>query len=202
MSGNVVSDADRTKVQGGRAAVEAAAVNEYHRLWAAAVRMLARCRPGLPSTVRRDEAADVVQEAISRALAKADQCQRGKSAGAWVMGFLVKILAERGRQARREERAAAFDPALDADHLPGSVPDLSVVDRDGPLFDVALAGLRPADRAVLELLRDEDLTSRELARRLGLPSDGAARVARHRALAAVKTECRRLAAERGEEVIP
>ena len=172
MSGKAVSDADRTSTQGGRAAVEVAAVEEYDRFWAAAVRTVASGRPGLPAAARRDEAAEVVQEAIGRALAKADQCQPGKSAGAWVMGFVINVLAERSRRAGREARTAAVDPALDVDHLRGRVPNPSIVDREGPLFHVALARLRPAERHLLELLRDEDLTSRELARRLGLPSEG------------------------------
>ena len=202
MSGRSVSHAGRTTVHGGRAAVEVAAVDEYPRLWAAVVRMIANGRPGLSTAARHHEADEVVQEAIGRALAKADQCQPGKSAGAWVMGFVFNVLAERSRQVGREERSAVGAPAFDLDHLPGRVPNPSIVDREGPLFDLALAHLRPPERDLLELLREEELTSRELAQRLGLPSEGAARIARHRALKAVKAECSRLTAEQGEEVIP
>lgn len=202
MSAKATSNVDRSTFGGGRAAVEVAVVDGYGSFLAAALNAIGRRRRGLSANARRDEATEAVQEAIGRALAKADECRADRSAVAWVMGFVFRVCAERCRKSAREARLAAAEQRVDVDDLPGKVPIPLVAEDEGQRFEVALTCLRPTDREVLELLRVEDLSSHALARRLGLPTDGAARVARHRAVKAVKAACSRLAAEQRDEVIP
>ncbi len=142
--------------------------------------------------LRRDEAAERVQEvldeSVRRALAAAGRFDEERSAAAWLLGIAARVLHE-----QRRERAARPVPASD---LGGDawreVLESLVAAPDGEAavirLDVrqALARLGEADRAALERRYFDGLDGDELARALGAPSAGAARVRVCRALQALR----------------
>lgn len=142
--------------------------------------------------LRRDEAAERVQEvldeSVRRALAAAERFDAGRSAAAWLLGIAARVLHE-----QRRERAARPVPASDLGDEPWrEVLDSLYAAPDGEAavirLDVrqALARLNDADRAALERRYFDGLDGDELARALGAPSAGAARVRVCRALQALR----------------
>jgi RNA polymerase sigma-70 factor (ECF subfamily) len=144
--------------------------------------------------LRRDEVAERVQEvldeSVRRALAAAGRFDVGRSASAWLLGIAARVLHE-----QRRERAARPVPASDLggdawrEVLDGlyAVPDgeAAVIRLD---VRQALARLGEADRAALEGRYFDGLDGEELARALGAPSAGAARVRVCRALQALRAQ--------------
>lgn len=142
--------------------------------------------------LRRDEVAERVQEvldeSVRRALAAAGRFDAGRSAAAWLLGIASRVLHE-----QRRERAARPVPASDLGgdawrEVLGSLVAAPEGEAAVIRLDVrqALARLGEADRAALERRYFDGLDGDELARALGAPSAGAARVRVCRALQALR----------------
>ncbi len=127
-------------------------------------------------------AEDVAQEAVRLALEAIRDGRIEDSAG--LPGFLFRtaehICLHRARSAVREQRAlrrlGADGGAVDESPLRALI---SAEEQSG--IREALGRLEPADRQIIELSYREELSSEEIARRLGMTA-GAVRVRRHRAI--------------------
>ncbi len=112
---------------------------------------------------------DLVQEALSRALARGRLCDL-RDPGAYLRVAIVRIASNERRRLGRWRRA-----------LPRAAPVEEQWASDYPSDLDDLARLSPEDRALLYLTVVEGFPLGEVARQLG-SSEGAVRMRRHRAL--------------------
>jgi RNA polymerase sigma factor (sigma-70 family) len=135
-----------------------------------------------PRAVRRQEADDVVHQAMEKALERrATYDPALGTVAAWVHGFVVNVAYSHARAVRR---GATADPAawdrLAADLAPPA--DAADARLDLPVY---LDRLTPDQRAILDFRYRDGLDGDALAARLGI-SSGAARVRLCRALDAAR----------------
>jgi RNA polymerase sigma-70 factor (ECF subfamily) len=152
----------------------AEALLEQHQkeVYNVALRML-----GEPSA-----AEDAAQDALLRAFTRLDLYREGEPFGAWLHGIVrnrcIDIL-------RSRTRAAAVYPLLPAAQADAESDAIRSLEAQG--VRRALSRLPSRDRALLVLRYWEDRPMEEVARSLGM-TDGAARVALHRARRALAGE--------------
>lgn len=121
-------------------------------------------------TGTRSEAEEVVQDAFMRAWREAPSFDRTRgSALAWLVTLTrnrsIDVVRSRRRRALHEDESAAAEPP---ETPPG--PELALVDTQrAAAVREALATLRPAQRAVLDLAYFSGLSHSEIAERLGQP---------------------------------
>lgn len=133
-----------------------------------------------------DLAAEVLGETVCRALEGAARYDPSRSAVPWLLGIAHHVLLDRHRSWAREHRNRADPSDRDGsfwaalDQLASPSNNLDVGDRLA-VRDV-LDGLDSAARHVLECRFYRGLDGDDLARELGAPSTGAARVRVCRAL--------------------
>lgn len=123
---------------------------------------------------RRQEAEEIVSEAMKRALEKQDDFEPTQGdLGAWLHGFLTRVTSEFCRKLRKRPLQPPAD--LDApESPPDQVPDFR-------LLSAMLNHLSPEDRAIVEDYHLRGYSHREIAGRLGI-SEGTARQRARRAL--------------------
>lgn len=156
--------------------------------------------------LRRDEVAEqayeVLDETVRRALARPETLDPSRSAFHWLVGIGGNVLRERARNMARERRhvthADLGDQAWTAlvSQLQRGPSDAAVGDRID--LHEALVRLDPGSRQTLECRFFRDLDGEELAEALGAPSLEAARTRVCRALQRLRNQ---LGAE-GPEVTP
>jgi RNA polymerase sigma factor (sigma-70 family) len=132
---------------------------------------------------------EILNESVSRALKNAEKFEMGRSATAWLMGFALRVLQEQRRgRARRPVVQSDLGDAAWRQALEG----LCTVDSDAATIRLdirqALARLDEPQRRVVELRYFKGLDGEELARALGAPTAGAARVRLTRALQALRLQ--------------
>lgn len=153
-----------------RVALADTAVGE--RLVAAARTFLAARSGG---ALARD-AAEIVQEASTRALARAATFDPSRDVVAWLVGFVINVAREHVRD--RAARTAAPQLADLAADLGRPVADAAA---DRELVARLLAQLSAADRELVRLVYTDDLPFAEVGPLLGT-TETAARVRHHRLL--------------------
>jgi RNA polymerase sigma-70 factor (ECF subfamily) len=136
---------------------------------------VARHTPALREAARRltgsrDEAEDLVQDAVMRAWTFWDRFEPGSNARAWLHRILVNTFINAYRKQRRERelfRLAAEESRREAH----TAIEYRYAQRDGVGDEVgsALATLPAEFRAVVELVDLADLSYREVATELGCP---------------------------------
>ncbi|HTU90097.1 MAG TPA: sigma-70 family RNA polymerase sigma factor [Gemmataceae bacterium] len=140
--------------------------------------------------LRRGEAeervAEVLNEAVKRALQSAASFDPRRSAIAWLMGFALRILQE-----QRHPRRAVVQSDLGAEAWRGALEELcSTDDAEATTIRLdirqALERLDKQQRRAIELRYFKGLDGEELARALDAPTAGAARVRLARALQALR----------------
>jgi RNA polymerase sigma-70 factor (ECF subfamily) len=159
-------------------AVFAAVERLRKRLWAHCYRM----------TGRRADADDLCQEAIARAIERADDLIATTRADAWLFRIATTICLDHLRRTNRIERVTELvDPILlDDTAAPPDDPETAVIRRDDVRFAivVALQRLAPKPRAVLLLHDVCGLELADVAATLGTNAN-AAKATLHRARAAL-----------------
>lgn len=118
-------------------------------------------------TGARDDADDLVQDTVERALAKRHQFRVGSNVRAWLFSIMHNIHIDGVRRVRDAV-------SLDADDAPENLPELStpatqssrLLGRD---IQAALAALPSEQREVLLLVTLEDMPYEEVAQSLGIP---------------------------------
>lgn len=136
--------------------------------------------------LRRDEIADrvaeVLNEAVKRALQSAAAFDPQRSATAWLMGFALRILQEQRHPHRVVVQSdlgdAAWRGALEEMCAAGN-EEATTIRLD---IQQALKRLDESQRRAIELRYFQGLDGEELARTLDAPTAGAARVRLARAL--------------------
>ncbi len=121
-------------------------------------------------TGSRDEADDLVQDAVMRAWTFWDRFEPGSNARAWLHRILVNTFINAYRKRRRERelfRLAGEESRREA----CTTSELRWAERDwlGDEVGAALASLPSEFRAVVELVDLRDLSYREVATTLGCP---------------------------------
>jgi RNA polymerase sigma factor (sigma-70 family) len=135
-----------------------------------------------------ENVAEVLNEAVKRALQVAASFDPQRSATAWLMGFALRILQE-----RRHPRRAVVQSDLGEEALRGALAELSAAD-DAETATIrldmqqALGRLDERQRRVIELRYFEGLDGEDLARAVDAPTTGAARVRLTRALQALRSQ--------------
>jgi RNA polymerase sigma factor (sigma-70 family) len=142
--------------------------------------------------LRREEVADrvaeLLNEAVRRALQGAASFDPARSATAWLMGFALRILQEQ----RRANRRAVVQSDLGDEAWRGVLEELcSAEDAEAAIIRLdiqqALTRLDERQRLAIESRFIKGLDGEELARALDAPTAGAARVRVARALQALRT---------------
>jgi RNA polymerase sigma-70 factor (ECF subfamily) len=158
-------------------AVLAAVERLRKRLWAHCYRM----------TGRRADADDLCQEAIARAIERADDLAATTRADAWIFRIATTVCLDHLRRSRRVERVTELvDPVVLDDTAAPDDPQATVIRRDDVRFAVvvALQRLAPKQRAALLLHDVCGLELADVATTLGTNAN-AAKAALHRARAAL-----------------
>ncbi len=136
------------------------------------------------------EAEDATQEALVRAWQRWDALRDGERAGAWFGRILVNVCRDRLR-ARRPPAVRWRDPSASID------PSVRLGERDA--LDEAFARLTVEQRIVVALRYYLDLSTEEIAERMGIPR-GTVKSRLHHALRALRAAYE--AEERAIEVRP
>jgi len=121
------------------------------------------------------EAEDAAQDAFLRAFTRIDLYREGEPFGAWLHGIVRNRSLDALRSRARAGAAYPIEPAGVRDAEAEALRDL-----EAQTVRRALARLAARDRTLLVLRYWEDRPLEEIARSVGL-TDGAARVALHRA---------------------
>lgn len=161
----------------------------YAHLLAQAMILIHKRRPWLKESRKLQLAEEIVQEALSRAWQAGSKYDRSRRPMAWLMGFIINVVQEalRGDGSRKVVRATDLGE-VDWEQILTTlrVPDGSLVDEYRSIVSQARQELSEPQKRILALHFDQQLEGQELARQMGLPSAGAARVAKHRALEALR----------------
>jgi RNA polymerase sigma factor (sigma-70 family) len=177
----------------GRAERISSAVDrEYEPLLRSVAVMVARSDVRLRWAAVMDLAREVLDEAVGEALEHAGAFDPSRSAAAWIRGIAARVLAGRRRSETRGRRFIGAS-ALGEQAWQGALARLASRPTGEAVagrldLEQALAGLSAADRRILVLRYYEGLDGAELARTLGLPTAGAARVQVCRALRALRDQ--------------
>ncbi|WP_154795797.1 SigE family RNA polymerase sigma factor [Occultella kanbiaonis] len=137
-------------------------------------------------TLDRDEASDLLQEALARTYARWPTLSRSQGDPyPYVRRILVNLRTDRWRKRQRQHEAEAlWSSRSSRDHHtapdPGSSPD------DGAFLAAALSGLTTRQRRVVALRYLEDLSVEETATTLGM-SQAAVKMAASRAATHLRT---------------
>ncbi|MDI3297908.1 MAG: sigma-70 family RNA polymerase sigma factor [Bacillota bacterium] len=135
---------------------------------------LARIYGAAARLVGRQEAEDLVQEAVLRAFRSLDGFRGGARFATWLYRIVVNLCVDHGRRRSRrewrEEPLEATERAAEGAAGAGHDPEAALLAAERQqLVQAALAEL-PADYRVVILLRDvEGLTYEEVAELTGLP---------------------------------
>ena len=132
-----------------------------------------RCVREAVRVLPRDDAEEVVQEALIRAWLRRDGCRSPETPLPWLLEITRNETRRLlGRQVRRGSLELLAAAPLEDDALAGAAARVTI--------EQAVRTLADGDRRVLHLRYAEDLTQAEVARRLGLP-EGTVKVRLHRA---------------------
>jgi RNA polymerase sigma factor (sigma-70 family) len=138
----------------------------------------------------RESAEDLLGEATGEALAHAANFDPKRRPGAWVRGIAARLLLSRRRQRARSRRCVSATVLGEEgwERALAQLCDAPADDEVARRLDLrqALDRLPAEDRLVLELRYYRDLSADDLARELGLPTPGSARVRLCRALQALR----------------
>jgi RNA polymerase sigma-70 factor (ECF subfamily) len=165
-------------MSGTPSVVLAAVERQRKRLWAHCYRM----------TGRRADADDLCQEAIARAIERADELAAASSVEGWLFRIATTVCLDHLRRQARVERATELvDPVVFDDvPAPPDDPERTAIRRDDVRFAVvvALQHLPPRQRAVLLLHDVCGLPLADMAP-MASPNANAAKAMLHRARAAL-----------------
>jgi len=119
-----------------------------------------------------NEAEDIAQDALLRAWRRRSTLRDGARRKEW-LGTIVR------NEAFRQHRRLRPDPVDGAEDWEGAEDERIVSTVERADLHAALERLSERDRKLIELHYEEDLTSKAIARRLGIP-DGTVKVRLHR----------------------
>jgi RNA polymerase sigma factor (sigma-70 family) len=164
--------------------------DNYKHLCASALAVILNRHRGMKEQQLIDLAEEVVHEAISRALTKAAEFDPSRRPVPWLMRFILNVLMESGRRAKRHPRQSDFGDITWNQLLASLCCDASSVALTAylPRLDQALGRIANEQREILLYRFKKGLDGEELAQAVGAPSSGAARVRLHRALVALRQE--------------
>lgn len=121
-------------------------------------------RFGRTLTRHREDADDLVQQAIERALKSQDQWQPGTRVDSWMFRIMQNAWIDELRA--RERRGQTFVPEEEGEHVGVSTTDAQI---DSIAVRKALAQLGDEQRAVVGLVLVEGLPYKEAAQVLDIP---------------------------------
>lgn len=137
---------------------------------------------------RHERVVEIANEAVRRVLERSEDFDPRQPAIAWLTGFARNVVHEQGRGRRRRPVCESdldepvWNAALARLFVPGCAEDDPLLARAREAF----RRLAEVDRRVLDLALVQGLDSAAVAREMGFPSAGAARVRRCRALRALR----------------
>lgn len=158
------------------------------RMNAAARAFLGRQATLMTATQRVAEAEVIVQEAASRAWARRSRFNRSKDVVNWLVGFVRNVAREFGKKRGRRADCSAND---------GTHVEAVALDLARPIDEIVcekllvghlLAQLTPAERTVIQMKFEDDLTCAEIGKRIGV-AENAVRVRVFRVIGKLKLLC-------------
>jgi DNA-directed RNA polymerase specialized sigma24 family protein len=178
--------------------LRSAIARDYRRLCGYVATLVRRFEGPMRHDMVCERVDEVVAEAVGRALERSDAYDPRRSAFHWVTGIAINVMREARRRAGRPDQVrqadlgeAAWRRVLESLIDPATDQDGTETER----LRWALAGLRQSDRQLLELGYVRGLDGTALAREVGAPSPGAARVRLCRAVKALAEAYRREAGQ-------
>lgn len=118
-------------------------------------------------TGNRADADDLVQDALERALRRADQWRPGTRVDSWVFRIMRNAWIDETRSRRIRSKVVSDDPDADAPGIDGRTAMEATLTLDRAMK--VMATLPPEQRAVIALVQIEGFTYREAAEILGVP---------------------------------
>ena len=184
------TDDDQPAMKQRRELLDASIKENYKHLCASALAVILKRHRGMKEQQLIDLAEEIVHEAISRALTKAADYDPSRRPVPWLMQFILNVLMESGRRAKRHPTQSDFSDVTWNELLASLCSDASAAALTAhlPRLDQSLARLGDEQREILLYRFKKGLDGEELAQAVGAPSAGAARVRLHRALVALRQE--------------
>jgi RNA polymerase sigma factor (sigma-70 family) len=179
--------------------LKAAFSDSYAHLCASALIRVRKLRPTLSPNEQMTLADNAVHDAYLRVIERADRYDPSRRPLAWIMGFVQKVIQESVRPS--SEQQILYESSFDTDEWEWLKQKFSRNDSPSPMaewqrnLDQAMATLEEEQRQIIELSAIQGQTAEQVALKLGLSGAGAARVAKHRAMTALKAVAQRLSAE-------
>jgi RNA polymerase sigma-70 factor (ECF subfamily) len=124
-------------------------------------------RFALALTGNRADADDLVQDALERALRRADQWRPGTRVDSWVFRIARNAWIDETRSRKVRGRVVSYDPEADAPGVDGRAAMEATMTLDRAMK--VMATLPPEQRAVIALVQIEGFSYREAAEILGVP---------------------------------
>jgi RNA polymerase sigma factor (sigma-70 family) len=202
VSGNVANGEPKLEAVERAAWLRAVVETNHGPLIRMVAVLVAKSYPGLPWPEVMDRASETLNEAVHEALRHAGGFDPSRSATAWIRGIAANVLATRRRVEFRAARSVSAT-VLGDDAWAAALGQRCAEPVDEEIagrldLEQALGRLSPEDRRTIELRYYRGLDGSELARALGVPTQGAARVRVCRALQALRSRF----SPAGEEVSP
>jgi DNA-directed RNA polymerase specialized sigma24 family protein len=175
-----------------------AVVRDYAALCGIIAGMRKRRQGVLRLDQRQDSVEEIANEAVKRALERADDFDPRRSAMAWLTGFAANVLREQhpGRRRRPVSQSDVGEEAWQAGLNHAFIQGDGEESPDVSLVHEALGRLSADQQRVLQLGLVQGLDSAAIARATGAPTPGAARVQKTRALAALRESFKQCAGEK------
>ncbi len=169
----------------------------YHDLFAGAMAVVNRHCAWMKPAARKERAESIVQEAVARAWERRGSFDRTRQPIAWLMGFIHNVALEQSD--KKTKQVSQTDLGDDGWSRAMAALMEPTADRDEhELLSLARKKLTFEQQRILTLAYEECLDGAELAERLGI-TPGAARVAKFRALQALREHYKQLDGSGGQQ---
>lgn len=156
------------------------------RMRAAARAFLGRQASRLTALQRVAEAEVITQESAARAWKRRADFDSSKDVVNWLVGFVRNVAREFAKKRSVEMGGASAERRVEAALAPGRPVDETVVEK--LLVAHLLEKLSPAERTVIRMKYDDDLTCAEIGERIGV-NENAVRVRIFRVIEKLKDLC-------------
>ncbi len=191
MTDGATSQGPATRPAESAALIRQAVAESHEALLRSVTLFIVRSEGGSSWPSAMEKAGEILNEAVEQALKQAGKFDPTRSVTAWIRGIAARLLLASNRQGARERRCISAS-VLGNEAWEAALASLFSQSHDSATaarldLEQVMARLPPEERRAVELRYFRGLDGTALARALGVPTTGAARVRVCRALQSLRT---------------